>query len=144
MRRHLLPPTREAAQRQASAGARDGVKGQRRTLAARAPLHALVRLRMWRTPPKRQSVDDVNALLPRLAVCDLELDGVGVDPVDTHAKFSTLCIYQVIRQPPIPAPLARGTMTEIGLRQPSRWRIDNSHLWFRTGVCVTEPRPREG
>jgi len=33
-----------AAQRQASAGARDGVKGERRTLAVRAPLHALVRL----------------------------------------------------------------------------------------------------
>ena len=33
------------AERQASAGARDGVKGQRRTLAARAPLHALVRPR---------------------------------------------------------------------------------------------------
>ena len=32
-----------AAERQASAGARDGVKGQGRTLAARAPLHALVR-----------------------------------------------------------------------------------------------------
>ena len=31
-----------AAERQASAGARDGVKGNRRTLAARAPLHALV------------------------------------------------------------------------------------------------------
>ena len=30
------------AERQASAGARDGVKGQRRTPAARAPLHALV------------------------------------------------------------------------------------------------------
>ena len=32
-----------AAERQASAGAHDGVKGQRRTLAVRAPLHALVR-----------------------------------------------------------------------------------------------------
>ena len=36
--------TSQGAQRQASAGARDGVKGNRRTLAARAPLHALVRL----------------------------------------------------------------------------------------------------
>ena len=33
------------AERQASAGARDGVKGKRRTLGARAPLHALVRAR---------------------------------------------------------------------------------------------------
>ena len=33
----------EAAERQASAGARDGVKGKRSDLAARAPLHALVR-----------------------------------------------------------------------------------------------------
>ena len=32
------------AERQASAGARDGVKGKRNDLAARAPLHALVRL----------------------------------------------------------------------------------------------------
>src|SRR5262245_25509575 len=31
------------SRRQASAGAREGVKGQSRTLAARAPLHALVR-----------------------------------------------------------------------------------------------------
>ena len=31
------------AERQASAGARDGVKGNRRSPAARAPLHALVR-----------------------------------------------------------------------------------------------------
>jgi len=31
------------AERQASAGARDGVKGKRNDLAARAPLHALVR-----------------------------------------------------------------------------------------------------
>ncbi len=31
------------AERQASAGAHDGVKGQRRTLAVRAPLHAIVR-----------------------------------------------------------------------------------------------------
>ena len=30
------------AERQASAGARDGVKGKRNDLAARAPLHALV------------------------------------------------------------------------------------------------------
>ena len=37
------------AERQASAGARDGVKGKGRTLAARAPLHALVR-RLWREP----------------------------------------------------------------------------------------------
>ncbi len=34
------------AQRQASAGARDGVKGKGRTLGARAPLHALVRRRL--------------------------------------------------------------------------------------------------
>jgi hypothetical protein len=33
----------KAAERQASAGAHDGVKGQRRTLAVRAPLHAIVR-----------------------------------------------------------------------------------------------------
>ena len=33
------------AERQASAGARDGVKGRRNDLAARAPLHALVRRR---------------------------------------------------------------------------------------------------
>ena len=33
----------DAAERQASAGAHDGVKGERRTLAVRAPLHALVR-----------------------------------------------------------------------------------------------------
>ena len=33
------------AERQASAGARDGVKGKRNGLAARAPLHALVRRR---------------------------------------------------------------------------------------------------
>jgi hypothetical protein len=32
-----------AAERQASAGARDGVKGKRNDLAARAPLYALVR-----------------------------------------------------------------------------------------------------
>ena len=38
------PHPTQAAERQASAGARDGVKGQGRTLAARAPLHALVRL----------------------------------------------------------------------------------------------------
>ena len=38
-----------AAERQASAGARDGVKGQGQTLAARAPLHALVR-RLEREP----------------------------------------------------------------------------------------------
>ena len=31
------------AERQASAGARDGAKGNRRSLAARAPLHAIVR-----------------------------------------------------------------------------------------------------
>ena len=31
------------AERQASAGARDGVKGHGRTLGARAPLHAIVR-----------------------------------------------------------------------------------------------------
>ena len=36
-----------AAERQASAGARDGVKGNRRTLAARAPLHAPVGRRAW-------------------------------------------------------------------------------------------------
>ena len=35
----------EAAQRQASAGARDGVKGRRNDHAARAPLHGLVRRR---------------------------------------------------------------------------------------------------
>ena len=34
------------AERQASAGARDGVKGKRNDLAARAPLHALVRRRV--------------------------------------------------------------------------------------------------
>ena len=33
----------EGVERQASAGARDGVKGKRNDLAARAPLHALVR-----------------------------------------------------------------------------------------------------
>ncbi len=33
----------QAAERQASAGARDGVKGKRKDLGARAPLHALVR-----------------------------------------------------------------------------------------------------
>ena len=37
------PPATVAVQRQASAGARDGVKGKRNDLAARAPLHALVR-----------------------------------------------------------------------------------------------------
>ena len=31
------------AERQASAGAHEGVKGQRRSLAVRAPLHAIVR-----------------------------------------------------------------------------------------------------
>ena len=36
---------KQAAERQASAGARDGVKGNRRSPAARAPLHALVMLR---------------------------------------------------------------------------------------------------
>ena len=36
------------AERQASAGARDGVKGKRNDLAARAPLHALVRWRCGR------------------------------------------------------------------------------------------------
>ena len=36
------------AERQASAGARDGVKGKRNDLAARAPLHALVRPLLWR------------------------------------------------------------------------------------------------
>ena len=36
---------RVAAERQASAGARDGVKGKWNDLAARAPLHALVGLR---------------------------------------------------------------------------------------------------
>ena len=36
------------AERQASAGARDGVKGKRNDLAARAPLHALVRRRTRR------------------------------------------------------------------------------------------------
>ncbi len=45
-----------AAERQASAGARDGVKGKRRTLAARAPLHALVRLRAIATAVVRQLV----------------------------------------------------------------------------------------
>ena len=41
--RHCSPPsTEKGAERQASAGARDGVKGKGRTLAARAPLHALV------------------------------------------------------------------------------------------------------
>ena len=34
------------AERQASAGARDGVKGKRNDLGARAPLHALVRARL--------------------------------------------------------------------------------------------------
>ncbi len=38
-----LHTANRAAQRQASAGARDGVKGKRNDLAARAPLHALVR-----------------------------------------------------------------------------------------------------
>ena len=43
--RHRRPdPATDAAERQASAGARNGVKGKRRTLAARAPLHALVGL----------------------------------------------------------------------------------------------------
>ena len=37
-----------AAERQASAGARDGVKGKRNDLAARAPLHAIVRRRSAR------------------------------------------------------------------------------------------------
>ena len=37
----LFRPT-VVAERQASAGARDGVKGKRNDLAARAPLHALV------------------------------------------------------------------------------------------------------
>ncbi len=37
------PGNREDAERQASAGARDGVKAKRNDLAARAPLHALVR-----------------------------------------------------------------------------------------------------
>jgi|CXWL01.1.fsa_nt_gi hypothetical protein len=35
----------QAVERQASAGARDGVKGKRNDLGARAPLHALVRCR---------------------------------------------------------------------------------------------------
>jgi hypothetical protein len=40
------------AERQASAGARDGVKGKRNDLAARAPLHALVSRRsMGATQP---------------------------------------------------------------------------------------------
>ena len=41
------------AERQASAGARDGVKGKRSDLAARAPLHALVG---WRCYGNRSSV----------------------------------------------------------------------------------------
>src|SRR5262249_61805893 len=41
--RERARPPKAHAYRQASAGARDGVKGQSRTLAARAPLHALVR-----------------------------------------------------------------------------------------------------
>ena len=41
-------PLAQAAERQASAGARDGVKGKRSDLAARAPLHALVRPRCGR------------------------------------------------------------------------------------------------
>ena len=45
------------AERQASAGARDGVKGQRRSLAARAPLDAPVRrsLREKTNPSARMS-----------------------------------------------------------------------------------------
>ena len=45
----FLHGSRQDAQRQASAGARDGVKGKRNDLAARAPLHALVgrRSRVW-------------------------------------------------------------------------------------------------
>ena len=39
----LRNQNKEAAERQASAGARNGVKGKRNDLAARAPLHALVR-----------------------------------------------------------------------------------------------------
>ena len=39
------PDASQAAERHASAGARDGVKGNRRSLAARAPLHAIVRPR---------------------------------------------------------------------------------------------------
>jgi len=38
----LMTAIRVAAERQASAGARDGVKDKRNDLAARAPLHALV------------------------------------------------------------------------------------------------------
>ena len=50
----------QVAERQASAGARDGVKGKRNDLAARAPLHAIVRRhRQLRLPD---------------AVCDFLLD----------------------------------------------------------------------
>ena len=40
----------QVAERQASAGARDGVKGKRNDLAARAPLHALVGRRRGKRP----------------------------------------------------------------------------------------------
>ena len=44
------------AERQASAGARDGVKGQRRSLAARAPLDAPVRRSLReKTSPRRSN-----------------------------------------------------------------------------------------
>ncbi len=46
---HQTVATGEGVERQASAGARDGVKGKGRTLAARAPLHAIVRLRLGGT-----------------------------------------------------------------------------------------------
>ena len=39
----FLTHDKQDAQRQASAGARNGVKGKRNDLAARAPLHAIVR-----------------------------------------------------------------------------------------------------
>ena len=42
--------TPQVAERRASAGARSGVKGKRTDLAARAPLHALVRLRRAEKP----------------------------------------------------------------------------------------------
>ena len=48
------------AERQASAGARDGVKGNRSDLAARAPLHALVR------PPRSKVRSDRNLVDRRL------------------------------------------------------------------------------
>ncbi len=62
------------AERQASAGARDGVKAKRNDLGARAPLHALVGRRWWAKPCRHLVHGSKRRHMPRLQLEDAPTD----------------------------------------------------------------------